>query len=60
MSFPKPVTLAQWDENLATLADTFPRHWMRMFNNLKEEGFNEAQAMDLLRTYIAASCKLSV
>lgn len=40
------------DEAHTMFIDTLPRFWYNMLLRLKEEGFSEPQAFDLVRTYV--------
>lgn len=44
------------DQAAAFLGDNYPPLWKRLYDNCVKEGFTEAQAMDLVRTYIFANC----
>jgi hypothetical protein len=51
------IAQARLEQNMARFGDIFPPLWMRMYRNLQSSGFSEAQAFDLLQTYIlAANC----
>lgn len=47
------------EQGMAYVADTIPMYWWRMFTNLKDAGFTEAQAMQLLCTYINTAMRPS-
>lgn len=51
-----PEESAKFDQSSAFIADSFPETWWRMFSNLKNKGFSEEQALDILKTYITAIC----
>lgn len=53
-------TLQNLEQSTAFLADNFPPMWRRIYDNLKLVGFNELQAMELLKTYILASCSVKI
>ncbi len=44
--------LARAEQGMATLADTFPPFWRRMFLKCVEEGFSEGQALAIIQTWI--------
>jgi len=43
---------ADFDQGIAAMMELWPPMWRQLFDRLKEEGFTEQQAMDLLKTYI--------
>lgn len=47
---------AELDQNLAAMLEYFPVQWRQLYLRLIEEGFEEPQALDLLKTYIKATC----
>lgn len=47
----------QRDQALAVVAEDFPPFWRRLFLSLVREGFNEAQALEILKTLITAQFK---
>ena len=53
----KRAELDQADAQSTELAlyEILPPVWIRLFNNLKVEGFTELQAMKILQTYILAT-----
>ena len=40
------------EQLLAHVAECYPSHWKRLYDNLVEAGFSEAQAMEVFKTYI--------
>lgn len=50
---------SKMDQAMAMMADSLPPFWSRMYDNLVEAGFDEATALLLLRTYLAASASSS-
>ncbi len=40
------------EQSRSWLADFYPPLWWNMYNNLQKEGFEEAKAFELLKTYI--------
>lgn len=49
-------SLADFDQAAATMAESFPPLWRRLYVNLMAEGFSHADTMDLLKAYIMAMC----
>ena len=47
---------AALDQGLALMLDFFPVQWRQLYLRLIEEGFQEPQALELVKTYIKASC----
>jgi hypothetical protein len=47
--------VGRFDQSAAFIADSLPALWRRMYDRLREEGFDAEQAMLLLRTYVHAS-----
>lgn len=43
---------AEMDQNISNLAETYPRLWWAMFDSLKDRGFTESQALELVKEYI--------
>lgn len=52
---PTPEDLAKYDQSFALVADMLPAFWWRLYKSLVAQGFAEAQALDLLKTYIMAN-----
>lgn len=50
---------ADIDQGIAMLSEFYPAQWRSMYNGLIKHEFTEAQAMELLKTYIATTCKPS-
>lgn len=50
--FDKMKQLQEIEQGMALLADTFPRLWWQMFTKLKEAGFKENEALELVKVYI--------
>ena len=50
---------AELDQGLALMLDFFPVQWRQLYLRLIEEGFQETQALELVKTYIKASCGTS-
>jgi hypothetical protein len=46
---------AELDQSLALMLEFYPIQWRQMYLRLVEEGFNETQALELVKTYIKAS-----
>jgi len=46
---------ANLDQASALIAEAFPPMWWRIYKGLIAEGFKEAEAMDLLKTYIRST-----
>jgi len=44
------------EQTLASIAETFPPMWKRMYDNLLKEGFTELDALKLVATHVNASC----
>lgn len=40
------------DQSIAAMRNLFPRAWRQMYLGAVDAGFTEAQAMDLVKTYI--------
>lgn len=40
------------DQGMAMVADRLPAFWRRIYDNTLAAGFDQYQAMDLLKTYI--------
>ena len=49
--------LADLDQAAAALSDFLPPLLWRMYTNLKAEGFDHQDALDLLKTYIMGMCR---
>lgn len=47
-----PKEQAEFDQNQASLMAVLPSMIWQFFNKLKEEGFNESQALILASTYL--------
>jgi hypothetical protein len=47
---------AERDQAMAEALDFYASQWRGMFARLVEEGFTDTQALDLVKTYIGASC----
>lgn len=47
-----PEEVAKYDQSAAFIAENYPVMWWGIYKKLLEAGFNESQAMDLLKTYI--------
>jgi len=45
----------QLEQGAALVADAFPPLWKRLHENLLKEGFDPAQAMELLKTYVLSN-----
>ena len=43
------------EQGAALVADAFPPLWKRLHENLLKEGFDQTQAMELLKTYILSN-----
>ena len=43
---------AEMDQNITTVAEMYPRLWWALFDKLKEQGFTEGQAIELVKEYI--------
>jgi hypothetical protein len=52
-----PAKVAALDQGMAVLIEYLPTMWRRLYVRLIEEGFKEAEAMELVKTYIFATCK---
>ena len=50
---------AEFDQTIALLAEIYPNQWRRMYLGLVKEGFTESEAMELLKSYITASCSIN-
>lgn len=50
---------AELDQGLALMLDFFPTQWRQLYLRLIEEGFQETQSLELVKTYIKASCGTS-
>jgi len=50
---------AELDQGMALMLDYFPAQWRQLYLRLMEEGFQELQALELVKTYIKASCGTS-
>lgn len=46
------ASIRKLDENTSFMTDHFPRLWRRFFERLKEEGFDNEEALSILKTYI--------
>lgn len=44
--------ISELEQSAAFIAETLPPLWKRMFDNLKQNGFSEAQAFQLTLTYV--------
>lgn len=44
--------IAEYDQAIKLMSDSFPPLWWSMFTNCKKEGFTDAQAMELVKTFI--------
>lgn len=44
---------AKRDQDLAEASDSLPRLWFRLFTGMKAEGFNEAQALEVLKAFVS-------
>ena len=40
------------EQAMAHVAELYPPHWMRLYGNLIKEGFDEKQAMEVLKVFI--------
>lgn len=47
--------LQELDQTLANISSTAPRLWRGIYDGLIEQGFNESQAIDLVKTFIQAA-----
>lgn len=47
-----PEEISKFDQNLATLAEFFPRCAWSLFQGFKAQGFSESQAMELVNTWL--------
>ena len=54
---PTPEEIHKLDQDLATMAEFYPRIWRNLYESCIKEGFNESDAMRLVRSYIEASCR---
>jgi len=43
------------EQNLASVCQVGPRLWRGLYVNLLEEGFDELQSLDLLKTFISSA-----
>ncbi len=55
-----PADQSSFDQAASTLADSLPPFWHRMYRNLQEAGFNEADALKVLQSYILSQCPFGV
>lgn len=46
----------QFDEAMTTMIDTFPRTWRQMYLKMIEEGFDERQSLELVKSFILSQC----
>jgi len=44
--------LQQMEQGIAFMADALPRLWWSMYTKLKEQGFTDAQSMELVKAHI--------
>jgi len=51
-----PEERARADQAFATVADNLPNFWHRLYDGLRDTGFNEPEAFKLLQTYILSQC----
>jgi hypothetical protein len=54
-----PRESAKMDQALAAVTEIFPPLWHGLYVRLIRQGFNETQALELVKAYIAASCRPS-
>jgi len=50
-----PRDQASFDQLRAIVLDHFPPLWRQLYERLIKQGFNEAHAMELLKTYILST-----
>lgn len=50
-----PKKQAEYDQAAAFLTEHLPALWKQMYDGLVAVGFNENQAMDLLKVYVHAA-----
>jgi hypothetical protein len=47
---------AQIDQGFTLITGNFPPLWRKLYTNLVSEGFNEVQALALVKAYILSQC----
>lgn len=52
--------MRNFDEGVTIIVDNYPRIWHRLFRNLITEGFNDSQAMSLVKCFIMKDCLYGV
>lgn len=50
---------AEMDQLIALMVDSYPPQWRQLYLALLKEGFSEGEAIELLKTYITATCSVS-
>lgn len=51
---------AEFDRAMASIGDTLPPLWRRLFMNNREEGFTDSESFELLKVYILSQCPFGV
>ena len=55
-----PKEQAEFDQAAATLGDSFPPLWYRLYEQCCKQGFSEPVALRLVETYILSQCPSGV
>ena len=50
-------TLAELDQGMQLIVDTFPALWWRLYERSVTEGFTATEALSIVETYITATFK---
>lgn len=51
-----PQQAADAEQAMSMVRDLFPAHWRGLYRGMLEQGFDESQALELLKVYVIASC----
>lgn len=51
---------AEFDQAMASIGDSFPPLWRRLYANLMSEGFTDRESFELLKVYILSQCPFGV
>lgn len=58
--FEKTRKAQEFEQASALVADTYPPVWRRMYNNCKNEGFDDRQSMKLVMVHILSMCPFGI
>lgn len=55
MTTPTPEQIADMDQAMKVMIDTYPVFWWGLFSNCVDEGFTREEALELVKTQITPS-----